>query len=317
MFNNWTIRSKIVACFLLFVVPTVLVGLLAIIGLYQVIQPFEKDIPTNLKNLSRVSYLDSLAQFIRYYDEVLTQSARNYVFTQDVKWRERYYEEAPKLEKFISEAIALGDQNDKKFFSDIEAANIALIKMEETAISMIDNRRIAEAAEILEGEEYWRQKDFYKEGLIKYVTLRGAEYDQALSVSTTTAENINKKSQQLIIFIISAIFFVIILGVLLALFFGLKLASLIVRPLKFLEQNARNIAEGNVNKRINIQSKDEIGQLAQSFNQMVDKLEESKKNIEAKVSERTQELEKLNKFMIDREIKMKELKQEIETLKHL
>ena len=81
--------------------------------------------------------------------------------------------------------------------------------------------------------------------------------------------------------------------------------------------------------RIHIRSNDEIGQLAQSFNQMAVKLKELYSNMENQIRRRTsqlgeakeilerrvEELEQINKVTIGRELKMVELKKEIERLK--
>ena len=42
-------------------------------------------------------------QLMRYYEEVLTQSARNYAFTQDKKWEQRYITIEPESDKIIKE----------------------------------------------------------------------------------------------------------------------------------------------------------------------------------------------------------------------
>jgi C4-dicarboxylate-specific signal transduction histidine kinase len=83
------------------------------------------------------------------------------------------------------------------------------------------------------------------------------------------------------------------------------------KPLIELELLADNISKGDFSKRIDIELKDEFGNLANSFNIMTDKLKEEKENTEKKIKDRTKELEKLNSFMTDRELKMIELKGEL------
>ena len=43
--------------------------------------PLQATIPYSIKEIDLVASLDCLADTISYYDEVLTQSARNYAFT--------------------------------------------------------------------------------------------------------------------------------------------------------------------------------------------------------------------------------------------
>ncbi len=106
---------------------------------------------------------------------------------------------------------------------------------------------------------------------------------------------------------------------------------------------------GNLDKEIQVKTKDEIGELAEALSQMTGDLKKSRKDIEEyskgleeKIKERTKELsgltenldeqvkertkelnqkigdlERMNKLMINRELKMAELKKEIEELKKL
>ncbi len=66
----------------------------------------------------------------------------------------------------------------------------------------------------------------------------------------------------------------IVLGVfLLSLILSIKLVKVIVYPIKELEKVTAKIASGNLNKRAVVGSYDEIGVLAQTFNNMADQLE--------------------------------------------
>ncbi|WP_300902363.1 HAMP domain-containing sensor histidine kinase [uncultured Clostridium sp.] len=66
----------------------------------------------------------------------------------------------------------------------------------------------------------------------------------------------------------------IVLGVfLLSLILSIKLVKVVVYPIKELEKVTAKIASGNLNKRAIIGSYDEIGVLAQTFNNMADQLE--------------------------------------------
>jgi len=79
-------------------------------------------------------------------------------------------------------------------------------------------------------------------------------------------------------------------------FITVFISRLISRPLEVLLKTFTTIAYGDLSVRVNIDSKEEFGQLARTFNRMVDSLEESyyelaetNKNMERIVSERTKE----------------------------
>ncbi len=88
----------------------------------------------SIRGLEKASLLRELALLIDYYDEVLTQSARNYAFTQDKKWERRYRESEPKLIAALEEALANGDSTDKEFLDRIDKANLKLVEMEYRSI---------------------------------------------------------------------------------------------------------------------------------------------------------------------------------------
>jgi diguanylate cyclase (GGDEF)-like protein len=81
----------------------------------------------------------------------------------------------------------------------------------------------------------------------------------------------------------------------LAVFF---VGTLITTPLRRMIRTAREIADGDLSKRANIAANDEVGQLARSFNMMIDHLqgsykqmENTKQSLEKRVKERTKELQ--------------------------
>ena len=68
------------------------------------------------------------------------------------------------------------------------------------------------------------------------------------------------------------------------------LARRLVRPIESIQTAAAKIGSGSLNQRIEIQSNDELGALAEEFNRMTAQLQESYSSLEQKVQERTQEL---------------------------
>ena len=67
----------------------------------------------------------------------------------------------------------------------------------------------------------------------------------------------------------------ILAGLLLTLLISFKLSSFITKPVQHLITTSKEIAGGNYKKRVDVNYKDEIGQLALTFNEMADKLDET------------------------------------------
>ncbi|NOH03108.1 MAG: HAMP domain-containing protein [Chloroflexi bacterium] len=75
---------------------------------------------------------------------------------------------------------------------------------------------------------------------------------------------------------------------------SLLIGQFITRPLKRLTNTVEEIAGGNLTARVKIESQDETGLLARSFNTMADRLNETLRGLEEKVAERTRELERIS-----------------------
>ncbi|MFH2012437.1 MAG: PAS domain S-box protein [Pseudomonadota bacterium] len=72
--------------------------------------------------------------------------------------------------------------------------------------------------------------------------------------------------------------------------FMIMLARFITRPILQLTSVSSRMAEGEFSLRVDISQHDEIGQLAHSFNRMVEQIQQYTQNLEEAVAQRTQEL---------------------------
>jgi HAMP domain-containing protein len=126
------------------------------------------------------------------------------------------------------------------------------------------------------------------------------------------------------------IFILVIVGILVCYFLiTALLTSSIIKNIEDLKIAATNIEQGDLETPVTSPSHDEIGELAETLEQMRKEvknsrkqLESANKNLESQVQDRTaqlktklDELESLNRFMVDREVKMVELKRELEELR--
>ncbi|MCF7845168.1 MAG: HAMP domain-containing protein [Candidatus Pacebacteria bacterium] len=141
-------------------------------------------------------------------------------------------------------------------------------------------------------------------------------------------------------------FFITFLATMGGFFILFLLSETLTKPLFILKEGVDIIGRGNLNHRVEIKTQNEIEELAQSFNKMVENLQQSqaatektKEMLEVKVKERTKELqeltgsleekvskkteelqkrvnelEKFYKITVGRELKMIELKKKIDEL---
>lgn len=97
-------------------------------------------------------------------------------------------------------------------------------------------------------------------------------------------------------------------GLVLTIFLIILIVNTIARPLSELAWMTNKIARGDFSQKLEIDRKDEIGQLAETFNQMVgslkqsrDEIEQYNRNLEEKIIERTQQLEEAQAQLVQSE----------------
>ncbi|RME85860.1 MAG: GAF domain-containing protein [Caldilineae bacterium] len=84
--------------------------------------------------------------------------------------------------------------------------------------------------------------------------------------------------------------------VLLGLLASVSLHRIVIRPLRMIREGTALFAAGNLRHRFHIKTGDELEELAEAFNQMASRVEQSYAELEDRVAERTRELVALNRI---------------------
>lgn len=251
----------------------VLTGIIALNSyshLKKVTGPLESQIPEDVDALTETLELNALADLIKYYDEVLTMSARNYAFTSDKKWEQRYNAIVLELDRVLLEAIERGDETDISIFEDIDAANQILVEMEIQALESVSRNDSEGAIAVLESDLYWEQKEIYNAGLERYFLKRGSESLEVVQAATLgirlTAENTNNLVKRSVstVLILFAIF------ILLSIFISYFSSRSITKPIVDMVEAVEQISKGNFDVTIVEKSNIwEIDRLANALNRIM------------------------------------------------
>jgi len=265
------LKIRIIIGFFVIGIFVASIGSISILEFENSIQNLNS-IESNIKKLNKSQNLLSYAVNIKYYDEVLTQPARNYAFTENEIWKIRYFENEPLLSKELSNALKLGTEIEKEFFQQIDNANTNLVKMESSAIELTTSGNQDEAISILESQKYQEYKEKYQNSLAKYLESRNLEYTTLMMESTKEVDasmNAAFESTNTSKIIIGVSIIIIVIGTLVL---GLLISKSIIQPIKKLQNVSQQIIKGNYNVKTKIKTNDEIGELSNSFEYMIEHL---------------------------------------------
>lgn len=110
--------------------------------------------------------------------------------------------------------------------------------------------------------------------------------ETALKMSKKLESDISNSHEMMkkdIKLIINRVIFSIIITAFLVVVISIIISNRLIRPIKILTEGTKIIAEGNLNYNIVVTSKDEVGQLAESFNKMTEQLKNSYENLEIEI----------------------------------
>jgi len=289
------IRTKIILSLVLVSIPFFANGIYFIYRINSLSSDFSIEIPKDLGSLVEKTELNAFADSIKYYDEVLTQSARNYAFTGDKKWEKIYLDAEPELDQTIASAKKLGGRETEAFFASINKANQSLVSMEHSALDNVDKGERQTAIDTLESAEYWGAKEIYRNALDGYIKLQEKEYGDIKALSGGVVEGIAsymetlaKETRLLALITILILFILVIL-------YYIFISRIITKPLGILQKAAERVMKEDFDFNITSESKDEITLLSQSFDTLTKIIKQSRIEIEKKVEEQTKELAKKTK----------------------
>lgn len=263
------VRNKLLLGFLVIIAITIPNGIIGYMKMDQSISKIESDLFTNLKDLETAAHLNNLATYIKYYDEVLTQAARNYAFTGDEKWRDSYKVSEPELDRLIMNALESGSDSERIFFQEIQDANVELVELEYESIRLTMNGKRNDAIAILESSDYWDHKNTYRTALENYAKSKGFEYGQMLDISTGNLEAAVQDVNLVLIDARSLLYYGVPIVLLLVVFLCYNIFKSISAPLNQLKQTIEQISKGNYDVEFPKHRQDEFGDLARRMESML------------------------------------------------
>ncbi|MGE5497128.1 MAG: methyl-accepting chemotaxis protein, partial [Syntrophothermus sp.] len=264
-FNDLKVRVKLLLGFSLLALVTIIVGYLGITQMKTIAE-------ADTKMYEKVTIPISDLANVKEYFQRIRVNTRDIILDNDLEGVEKTWK---LIQDYRSKITDKSNSFEKTILSEkVRQAYEQFLKTRQDYAAHLDKlhdmakqNKDAEAFSFLNGE--MRQSaNAEMESLDKLEELKLA------TAQESSAENIALASSATTTMLI-----LIIAGVVISMFLGLYIANMISRPLKIGVDFADAVSKGDLTERININQKDEIGQLADALNIMVEKLTEVVANV--------------------------------------
>jgi methyl-accepting chemotaxis protein len=247
MFRSWTIGKKLTGAFAMMSILVAIVGIIGALNVTRVRS--EADVITaSAREAGRLAQIqvDMLKQ---------TAAEKDYLLSGDQRMRELHaslgHRITSKLDAEIAKALQSGDSKRAEALEQVKVKSQGYDTTFAEAAALYEAKRTVEAINLSMNESEVRADQ-----MVSSLGQLIRENDAQLDLSTQTP-----------------MLTVIALGsVLLAIFFGLRLSRSISEPLRALVGAAERVASGDLATRVEIDRHDEVGQVADSINEMIAKL---------------------------------------------
>lgn len=238
---------------------------IAVAGVGTVMYSAIEGIRTQLVAVSTSQQQLLRAQQIVWLDEVLTQSLRNYIFTQDLAWKNRYDGAAIELDGVIAEAQAVAtDAGIQQLFARQNEANAELVALENQAFSLVQAGQAEQALALIDSQVYQRWKTIYADTINTFLN----DSQTGLTAFERRLNQTLDSSSQLAL---STLLGTVFLGISVAIL-AYYLASRITAPILTTAELAKRLAEGDLNAEIPAGHNDEVGQMLDSLRLMTQRI---------------------------------------------
>lgn len=155
----------------------------------------------------------------------------------------------------------------EKLVQNIKDNKIEYDALIQRAISLVKNNQKEIAISLLNGEGNTIRDEIEK------------DYRRLIEIKVTSAKETENNNTKIANASILMMMIILAVGIIVSILLGICISNIIKKPINILVDASREIANGNLDVEIDIDTKDEIGNLAKAFNAMTHNVNEVMSNI--------------------------------------
>lgn len=263
-----SIRKKLIFAFSILVL--VLFATMAYLFIQEKKQELARDIYVNTLAFAKLT-----SQDVAYdYDLYLAQNSFVY-FNREIKQLFAQNTDVDRVRVLSYEGDVLYDSSedvDSRYDGGVRKVDVGLLKQVKS--ENISLRTVDDKVFYLKGDSYVDENEKLKSGfeqstLLKYFVVPGSE--KYAIVYDLNYENLNQRIDAMI----ERIIYLALFGVMLGILMSFLMSGHVTKPIGKLVVGAEAIAKGDFKVHVDIDTRDEISDLGDSFNKMADELEAS------------------------------------------
>jgi len=264
-FYNFKIRTKLIVCFIILAIFTGMVGVVGVVNMKAMYQSSE-----DMYNLNFMPAQD--LKSVQVYLEQVRAQHIYILYDRDLskfKDREAIIDALTSQikDQLASYETSIRSEEDRQLFQETSASIESYQTLRDQNIELTGQERYDEAKAIVQSVTDARVKaDADLQTLV--------EYNLELAASTVANNKDSYLFQTKLMIVVIAVVVAMAIGM------GLFIAGIISRPIKKMVAVADKLALGDVNVNVDINTKDETGQLASSFDKMIGNIQKQAKAAE-------------------------------------
>ena len=262
---NMKIRGKLILCFIVLAVFTGIVGVVGINSMNTLNNASISMYNNNFLPSQDLANIQTYLQQVRSGHLLALYEEDTSKFQSRLEEINKLVEQSNQLLESYKQTIR-SDKDNQQLYDNVISSMTSYRTLRDNNLELIRSQKYDQAlAELQSVTEARENADSQLQKLV--------DYNKQIS-SDTIESNMEHFKFQTVIMII-----VIAAGILLAVILGLILANVISRQLNRLVKAAGRIAEGDLDVTVEINTKDEIGTLANAFRKMTDNVNQVLTNI--------------------------------------
>ncbi|MBC3796148.1 methyl-accepting chemotaxis protein [Acetobacterium tundrae] len=265
-FNNLKIGTKLIFSFLLVALIAGGIGILGVVNITTVDKQDTYLYQKMTVPLGELIYLvESFSEINSSIDDVATATSQEEIATLETGIQKN----SASFDDYLSSInTTLVSEEGKQLIEEITVKKENLDKLVSEVISLAKQGKQPEAAALKNGSDYTNTR-----GVINN------DINRAIEIKLQTAEDTSKNNNAIANSSTVMTIIIIVIGITLSICLGFFVSSTIKKPIRKMMAASKKMADGDLDVTVDIHTKDEMGILADSYNQMLTNINEVLHNI--------------------------------------